>query len=49
MCQTCVEIDKKIEPYRQVARSITDPVTIERINLLIAKLYGERVRLHQSD
>jgi hypothetical protein len=48
MCQSCVEIDKRIERYRELFRWTTDPPEIERINRLIAKLYAERVRLHQS-
>lgn len=48
MCQSCIEIDKQIEQYRELLRSTTDATEIERINRLIAHLYGERVRLHQN-
>jgi hypothetical protein len=48
MCQSCVEIDKRVERHRQLLRSTTDPVEVERINRLIAKLYAERVGLHQN-
>ena len=48
MCQSCVEIDKQVERHRELLRSTTDPAEIERINRLIAKLYVDRVRLHQS-
>jgi hypothetical protein len=48
MCQSCVEIDKRIERYRELLRSTTDPAEIERINGLIAKLYADRVGLHQN-
>jgi hypothetical protein len=48
MCQSCVEIDRKVERYRELLRSTTDPAEIERINRLIAELYAERVRLHQN-
>jgi hypothetical protein len=48
MCQSCLEIDKRVERYRQLQRSTADPVEVERINLLIARLYAERVRLHQN-
>jgi hypothetical protein len=48
MCQSCVEIDKRVERHRELLRSTTDPAEIERINQLIANLYADRVRLHQS-
>jgi hypothetical protein len=48
MCQSCVEIDRRVERYRELLRSTTDPAEIERINRLIAQLYAERVRLHQN-
>jgi hypothetical protein len=48
MCQSCVEIDKRIERYRELLRSTTDLAEIERINGLIAKLYADRVQLHQN-
>jgi hypothetical protein len=48
MCRSCVEIDGRVERYRELLRSTTDPAEIERINRLIAKLYMDRVRLHQN-
>jgi hypothetical protein len=48
MCQSCVEIDKRVERLRELLRSTTDPAEIERIKRLIAELYADRVRLHQS-
>ncbi len=48
MCQSCVEIDKRVERQRELLRSTTDAAEIERINRLIAKLYADRVELHQS-
>jgi hypothetical protein len=48
MCQSCVEIDKRIEQYRDSQHSTADPAEIERINRLIAALYADRVRLHQT-
>jgi hypothetical protein len=38
----------RVERYRQVTAFKTDPAEVERINLLIVKLYAERVRLHQN-
>jgi trehalose-6-phosphate synthase len=46
MCQSCIEIGKKIEEYRELKRSMQ--AEVERINQLIAQLYAERVRLHQN-
>jgi hypothetical protein len=48
MCQSCIDIDKEIERYKDLLRWITSPVEVERINQLIAKLYGDRVRLHRN-
>jgi hypothetical protein len=48
MCESCVEIDAQIELHRQRMRSTTDPSEIEHITRLIAKLYADRVRLHQN-
>jgi hypothetical protein len=48
MCQSCVEIDQQVDGHRKLLRSTTDPAEIERINRLIAKLYGDRLRLHKN-
>jgi hypothetical protein len=48
MCQSCVDIDKRVERHRELLRSTTDPLEIERINRLIATLYLDRVRLHKN-
>jgi hypothetical protein len=48
MCQSCVEIDKQIDQYRELLRSTSDQKEIERISRLIAKLYGDRVLLHRN-
>ena len=48
MCQSCIDIDNRIERYRQLLRLTTDTGEIERINRLIAKLYADRVLLHQN-
>jgi hypothetical protein len=46
MCEKCVELDKKIEHYRQLSRWITDQQTIESLGLFIAKLRAEKAALH---
>jgi hypothetical protein len=48
MCQSCVEIDELVELHRELLRSTIDPAEIERINQLIANLFGDRLRLHQN-
>jgi hypothetical protein len=48
MCHSCAEIDERVERHRELLRSTTDPAEIERINRLIAKLYVDRVRLHEK-
>ena len=48
MCESCVQIDKRIDQYRMVSRSTTDPKEIELIDQLVAHLYAERVRQHQN-
>jgi len=48
MCESCVQIDKRIEKLRQSLRSTADPLEADRINRLIAELYRDRVRLHQN-
>jgi hypothetical protein len=46
MCEKCVEIDKKLEQYRRLASSITDQLTIDRINKLIKDKAAEKATLH---
>jgi hypothetical protein len=48
VCQSCIDIDKRVEQLRQSSRSTSDLLEIERINLAIAELYRERVRSHQN-
>jgi hypothetical protein len=48
MCESCIEIDKRVEQLQQSLRSTKDPSKIERIHLAIAQLYQDRVRLHQN-
>ena len=48
MCQSCVEIDKHIEQYRQALHSTANSLERNRINRLITELYADRVRLHQN-
>jgi hypothetical protein len=46
MCEKCIELDKKIAQYRRVASSITDRLTIDRLNKVIKDTTAEKAKLH---
>jgi hypothetical protein len=46
MCEECVEIDKNIERYRRIQRTIGDQPTIDRTKELIAELVAQKAALH---
>jgi hypothetical protein len=46
MCDKCVDIDKAIERYRKIQRSIGDQVTVDRTKELIADLKPQKAALH---
>ena len=46
MCEKRVEIDKTIERYRQIERSIMDQLTVDRTKELIADLEAQKAALH---
>ena len=46
MCDKCIELDKKLEQYRRLASSITDQLTIDRLNKLIKEMVAEKAKLH---
>jgi hypothetical protein len=46
MCEKCVEIDKNIERFRRIQRTIPDQVTIDRTKELIAELMAQKAALH---
>lgn len=46
MCEKCVEIDKTIENYQQIKRSIMNQLTVDRIKELIAELEAQKAGLH---
>jgi hypothetical protein len=45
MCDKCVDIDKAIERYRKIQRSIGDQVTVDRTKELIAELNTQKAAL----
>ncbi|MGA3140354.1 MAG: hypothetical protein ABSD09_15940 [Xanthobacteraceae bacterium] len=48
MCESCVQIDDRIEECRRALGKITDLSVIERTNKAITELYADRVRLHKN-
>jgi hypothetical protein len=46
MCNLCVEIDKTIERYRDILRSIRDEATVDGTMKLIADLAAQKAALH---
>jgi hypothetical protein len=46
MCEKCVEIDRVIERYRQLQRTILDQVTVDRAKSLIIELRAQKIALH---
>jgi len=46
MCEKCEAIDQKIEQYIQIARVITDQLTLVGIKAMVADLTAKRVGMH---
>jgi hypothetical protein len=46
MCEKCIELDKKLEQYRRLASSITDQLTIDRLDKLIKDTVAGKAKLH---
>ena len=46
MCEKCVVIDQNIEQYKQIARVITDVLTLDRIKAMVADLTAKKVGMH---
>jgi hypothetical protein len=46
MCDKCVEIEKAIERYRRIQRSIGDQITVDRTKELIGDLEAQKAALH---
>src|ERR1700730_421757 len=49
MCDKCIEIDKRTERYRRISASISDQLTIDRIDALVEKLEAEKAALHPRE
>jgi hypothetical protein len=46
MCETCTQLDDKIAHYMRLATGITDQLTLEAIEKLVAELRDEKAALH---
>jgi hypothetical protein len=49
MCEKCADIDRTIERYQRIQRSISDQLTIDRAKeVVIVELEQKKAELHQS-
>jgi hypothetical protein len=48
MCARCEEIDAKITHYREMATFIMDRVTLDSIDILIARLEAQKKAAHPT-
>ncbi|MGH6741562.1 MAG: hypothetical protein ACREDY_21480 [Bradyrhizobium sp.] len=46
MCGKCVELDLRIEHYREISRWVNDKLTLEGIEILIAKYLADKEAFH---
>ena len=46
MCEKCVELDGKIEHYRDIALRMTDEAMLRGINVLIERAKAHKEALH---
>ncbi|WP_158091569.1 hypothetical protein [Bradyrhizobium canariense] len=46
MCEKCIDLDKKIERYREMASRVNDPIAATGIAELIARLIAKKADLH---
>ena len=49
MCEKCSTINNTIERFRQIRRSISDQLTVERARQVIADLEEQKAVLHLED
>jgi hypothetical protein len=48
MCEKCADIDRTIERYQRIQRSISDQLTVDRAKEVIVELEKKKTELHQS-
>jgi hypothetical protein len=46
MCEKCAEIDARMARYRSLRGAVTDKLTLEGIDRLIADLESQKIALH---
>ena len=49
MCDKCIDIDKAIERFRQVQRTILDQLTVDRAKAMVAELEARKAALHPEE
>ena len=49
MCDKCIELDRAIERFRQVQRTIMDQVTVDRDKEALTELEAKKAELHPDD
>ena len=49
MCVKCVAIDRKIEHYERLCLSISDQLTIDRVEALVAEMKAQKAKLHPEN
>jgi len=48
MCEKCIDLDQKIEPYREMASRVNDAIATRGIGELIAELIAKKAELHSD-
>jgi hypothetical protein len=48
MCEKCADIDRTIQRYERIQRSISDQLTVDRAKELVVELEKKKAQLHQS-
>jgi hypothetical protein len=48
VCERCIKIDIQIERYRQIAKMISDEITLDGIDSTIADLEAQKLALHPT-
>ncbi|HWO28327.1 MAG TPA: hypothetical protein VNO32_05975 [Candidatus Acidoferrum sp.] len=46
MCEKCIELDKKIKHYRQLAERVGDPLLTEGVGKLIEEIEAQKAAFH---
>jgi hypothetical protein len=46
MCEKCVELDRKIERCERISTSISDQLTIDRLEQLVMQMKAQKTALH---